>query len=130
MKKGQVTTHKPNVPVTITIEGGNVTMRVLSDEQIEKLATGAVGLNLALFTFVCGIAITLLITLYTVKFEDTNVRNLFWAALCAMSILTVNYAFKARADYAKNRRLKKDILTTPSPLPSTTHAITVNDRHQ
>lgn len=115
----------PSYPVSISLRGGEVEMLVLSTEQIEKLNSGNVGLNLALFTLVCGIAVTLIITLYTVKFEDPAMKAIFWAVFWAMVILTIFFGFGAIKDYRQNEKLKKTILNTGRTIKAATPEIVV-----
>ena len=85
-------------------------MYVVSEDKLDLLSSsGSNSVNLALFTLVSGIAVTLLITLYTVTFTNPETRAIFWAVFWAMSILTILFGVNAIRDIIRARRLAREI---------------------
>src|SRR4051812_78151 len=95
--KGLVTRVRPlEQLVSVDLKGATVKMYVISEDKIDLLSSsGSNSVNLALFTLVCGIAVTVLITLYTVTFTNPSTRAVFWAVFWAMSILTIFFGVNA-----------------------------------
>ena len=109
--KGLVTRiQPPGQLVSVDVKGATVKMYVVSEDKIDLLsASGSNSVNLALFTLVCGIAVTVLITLYTVTFTNPGTRAVFWAVFWAMSILTIFFGINAVRDIMRARRLAREI---------------------
>lgn len=85
-------------------------MYVVSEDKLDLLSSsGSNSVNLALFTLVCGIAVTVLITLYTVTFTNPETRAVFWAVFWAMSVLTIFFGVNAVRDMTRARRLAREI---------------------
>jgi hypothetical protein len=109
--KGLVTRIRPPEHlVSIDVRGATVKMYVVSEDKLDLLSSsGSNSINLALFTLVSGIAVTLIITLYTVDITDPIKRATFWAVFWAMSILTLYFGINAVRDLLRARRLARTI---------------------
>lgn len=101
-------------PTTWVVRGKNPSMRVISKEQVEILASGGNPWPLALFTLTAGIAAGLFIQLKS-GVVDQGSRNLLWAIFFPMTILALSFAISAIKEYFRTKRVKRD---TVEELPS------------
>src|SRR3712207_589186 len=82
--------YKLSVPTQWHIRGKNPVMHIVSEEQMEALASSGNPWPLALFTLTGGVAASLWGSLYAGGIAD-NVRSSFWAVFWAMTVLTIAF---------------------------------------
>jgi hypothetical protein len=97
------------MPTNWKIRGRNPTMRLISQDQVERLTTAANPWPLALFTLTGGIAASLFIQLKT-GVVDASSRSLLWAIFYPMVILTAALGVSAVRDYLFTRKQKRAVV--------------------
>lgn len=100
--------YQLSVPTQWHIRGKNPTMHLVSEEQMETLASSGNPWPLALFTLTGGVAASLWAALYAGGIAE-NVRGIFWAVFWAMAILTLAFGITAVRDYLTTKKMKQDI---------------------
>ncbi len=95
------------VPVTVKVEHGRVTMKVLSEEQIEALSRSN-STNLTFFTLTVGIEVTLLVSILSDSIQDFYTPY-FWIAFFCVLILMLYFLTRSILDFVETSKTKKSI---------------------
>ena len=100
--------YEMTVPTQWRIRGRNPTMHIVSEEQIEALASSGNPWPQNFCFFAGGIAAALLIQLKS-GVADPASRQILWLAFFVMTILTAFFAVLAGRDYIRTARMKREI---------------------
>jgi hypothetical protein len=103
--------------VNLSIVKRDMRMHLMSEEDIEGLLNSGDSLYLTFLGLSGGCLITVLATLFTVKFDNPWTHATFFMGLWLSGFTTVFFAVKVGKDRKEIRRKMKGLLSSPLEIP-------------